>query len=52
MNDEQLSAWAKQHQLQADTPIALYGNETTTTRKSRRACRPQGLPISVPLAMR
>jgi thiosulfate/3-mercaptopyruvate sulfurtransferase len=26
MSDDQLSAWAKQHQLQADTPIALYGS--------------------------
>jgi hypothetical protein len=25
MSDEQLRAWATQHRLQADTPIALYG---------------------------
>ena len=24
MSDDQLRAWAKQHQLQSDTPIALY----------------------------
>ncbi len=26
MSDDQLRAWAKQHQLQSDTPIALYGS--------------------------
>lgn len=26
MSDEQLRGWAKQHQLQADTPLALYGS--------------------------
>ncbi|MDN8600015.1 rhodanese-like domain-containing protein [Citrobacter sp. S2-9] len=28
MNDEQLTAWLQTHQLNADTPVALYGNET------------------------
>ena len=27
MSDEQLSAWAKDHQLKNDTPVALYGAE-------------------------
>lgn len=26
MSDDQLRAWAKQHQIQPDTPVALYGN--------------------------
>lgn len=27
MNDEQLTAWLKQHQLKAGTPVALYGHD-------------------------
>ncbi|MGK3373821.1 sulfurtransferase, partial [Citrobacter youngae] len=27
MNDEQLSAWVKSHQLNTDTPVALYGSD-------------------------
>lgn len=28
MNDEQLTAWVKQHQLKTDAPVALYGSES------------------------
>jgi thiosulfate/3-mercaptopyruvate sulfurtransferase len=37
MNDEQLSAWVKSHQLKP-TPVALYGSETTY-RLSKPACK-------------
>ncbi len=36
MNGEQLSAWAKQHQLQADTPIALYGSADDNAKVAAR----------------
>lgn len=28
MSDEQLNAWIQQHQLKADAPVALYGNDS------------------------
>ncbi len=28
MSDEQLNAWVQQHQLKADAPVALYGNDS------------------------
>lgn len=36
MNDEQLSAWAQQHQLRADTPVALYGSDTDNAKVAAR----------------
>ncbi len=36
MNDEQLSAWARQHQLQAETPVALYGSEIDNVKVASR----------------
>lgn len=36
MSDEQLRAWATQHQLQADTPIALYGGADDNARVAAR----------------
>lgn len=27
MSTEQLNAWIKQHNLKADAPVALYGND-------------------------
>lgn len=36
LNDEQLSAWAKLHNLQASTPIALYGNADDNAKVAAR----------------
>lgn len=36
MNDEQMSAWAKQHNLQASTPIALYGDTDDNAKVAAR----------------
>ncbi len=36
MNDEQLSAWAKLHNLQTSTPIALYGNADDNAKVAAR----------------
>ena len=36
MNDEQLSAWAKLHNLQTSTPIALYGNAEDNAKVAAR----------------
>ncbi|QGN37718.1 rhodanese-like domain-containing protein [Klebsiella oxytoca] len=36
MNDEQLNAWAKQHNLQPSTPVALYGNAEDNAKVAAR----------------
>jgi thiosulfate/3-mercaptopyruvate sulfurtransferase len=36
MNGEQLRAWANQHQLQADTPMALYGSADDNSKVAAR----------------